>query len=101
MLLLIPYPVINPILVNIGPLPIRWYALAYIVGIISGWAYVRHLVGKDSLWGKVAHPSQASIDDLVVYVAFGIILGGRIGYVLFYNLPVYLAHPLEIFAVWK
>jgi phosphatidylglycerol---prolipoprotein diacylglyceryl transferase len=101
MLLLIPYPVINPVLVNIGPLPIRWYALAYIVGIISGWAYVRHLVGKDSLWGKVAHPSQASIDDLVVYVAFGIILGGRIGYVLFYNLPVYLAHPLEIFAVWK
>ncbi len=45
--------------------------------------------------------TQASIDDLVVYVAFGIILGGRLGYVLFYNLPVYLAHPLEIFAVWK
>jgi phosphatidylglycerol:prolipoprotein diacylglycerol transferase len=101
MLLLIPYPVINPILVNIGPLPIRWYALAYIVGIISGWAYVRHLVSKDSLWGRVPHPSQASIDDLVVYVAFGIILGGRLGYVLFYNLPVYLAHPLEILAVWK
>ena len=56
MLLLIPYPVINPILVNIGPLPIRWYALAYIVGIISGWAYVRHLVGKDSLWGNGGAP---------------------------------------------
>ena len=101
MLLLIPYPKIDPVLVDIGPLPIRWYALAYIAGIIFGWAYVRHLVGKDPLWGKVPHPSRASIDDLVVYVAFGIILGGRLGYVLFYNLPVYLAHPLEIFAVWK
>ncbi|HEY0147354.1 MAG TPA: prolipoprotein diacylglyceryl transferase, partial [Methylovirgula sp.] len=62
---------------------------------------MRHLVGKDSLWRRVPHPSQASIHDLVVYAAFGIILGGRLGYVLFYNLPVYLAHPLEIFAVWK
>ncbi len=101
MLALIPYPKINPVLIDIGPLPIRWYALAYIAGIIFGWAYVRHLVGKDSLWGKVRHPSPASVDDLVVYVAFGIILGGRIGYVLFYNLSVYLAHPLEILAVWK
>ncbi|MEW6437254.1 MAG: prolipoprotein diacylglyceryl transferase [Pseudomonadota bacterium] len=101
MLLLIPYPAINPVLVNIGPLPIRWYALAYIAGIIFGWAYVRHLVSRDKLWGSVPHPTPASIDDLVVYVAFGIILGGRAGYVLFYNLPVYLAHPLEMFAVWK
>jgi phosphatidylglycerol:prolipoprotein diacylglycerol transferase len=101
MLLLIRYPEINPVLVNIGPLPIRWYALAYIAGIIFGWAYVRYLVGKHSLWGKVPHPAKTSIDDLVVYVAFGIILGGRLGYVLFYNLPVYLAHPLEILAVWR
>lgn len=101
MLLLIHYPVINPVLINIGPLPIRWYALAYIAGIVFGWAYVRYLVGKHSLWGGVPHPTKASIDDLVVYVAFGIILGGRLGYVLFYNLPVYLAHPLEIFAVWR
>jgi phosphatidylglycerol:prolipoprotein diacylglycerol transferase len=101
MLLLIPYPVINPVLVNIGPLPVRWYALAYIAGIIFGWAYVRYLVGRDSLWGAIPHPAKASIDDLVVYVAFGIILGGRIGYVLFYNLPAYLAHPFEILAVWR
>jgi phosphatidylglycerol---prolipoprotein diacylglyceryl transferase len=101
MLLLIPYPQINPILVNIGPLPIRWYALAYIAGLIFGWAYVRHLVGKDALWGGVPRPTPASIDDLIVYVAFGIIIGGRLGYVLFYNPAFYVAHPGEIVALWK
>jgi len=101
MQLLIPYPAINPILVHIGPLPIRWYALAYIAGLVLGWAYARYLVGKDSLWNGLPHPSKASIDDLVVYVAFGIILGGRLGYVLFYNPGLYFAHPAEIVAVWK
>jgi phosphatidylglycerol:prolipoprotein diacylglycerol transferase len=101
MLLLIPYPKINPILISIGPLPIRWYALAYIAGLIFGWAYVRHLVGKASLWGVLPRPSKASIDDLLVYVAFGVILGGRLGYVLFYNPAYYSAHLGEIIAVWK
>ncbi len=101
MQLLIPYPQINPILVTIGPLPIRWYALAYIAGLIFGWAYVRRLVGKESLWNGLPRPSPASIDDLIVYVAFGIILGGRLGYVLFYNPGFYFAHPAEIVAVWK
>ncbi len=101
MFLLIPYPAINPVLVHIGPLPIRWYALAYIAGLILGWAYVRHLVRRDALWGGLPRPSVASIDDLLVYVAFGVIFGGRLGYVLFYNLPVYLAHPLQIFALWE
>jgi phosphatidylglycerol---prolipoprotein diacylglyceryl transferase len=101
MLLLIPYPAINPVLVHLGPLPIRWYALAYIAGLILGWAYVRHLVRSDRLWGGLPRPSLASVDDLLVYVAFGVIFGGRLGYVLFYNLPLYLHHPLEIFAVWE
>ena len=101
MFLLIPYPVINPVLVHIGPFPIRWYALAYIAGLILGWAYVRHLVGKEALWHGQPRPSLASIDDLLVYVAFGVILGGRLGYVLFYNLPLYLTHPLQIFALWE
>jgi phosphatidylglycerol:prolipoprotein diacylglycerol transferase len=101
MLLLIPYPKINPVLISIGPLPIRWYALAYIAGLIFGWAYVRHLVGKATLWGAQPRPSKASIDDLLVYVAFGVILGGRLGYVLFYNPSYYFVHPGEIIAVWK
>ncbi len=101
MLLLLPYPKIDPVLVWIGPLPIRWYALAYIAGLIFGWVYVRHLVGKETLWNGLPRPSQASIDDLIVYVAFGIILGGRLGYVLFYNPAYYFANPVEIVAVWK
>ncbi len=101
MFLVIPYPAINPVLINIGPLPIRWYALAYIAGLILGWAYARHLVRTEALWQGLPRPSVASIDDLIVYVAFGIIFGGRLGYVLFYNLPLYLHHPLEIFALWQ
>src|ERR1700748_3709855 len=82
MLLLIEYPVIDPVLVRIGPLPIRWYALAYIVGLILGWAYARYLVGRDQLWGGLSRPSVASIDDLLIYMAVGVILGGRLGYVI-------------------
>ncbi|MGB8278634.1 MAG: prolipoprotein diacylglyceryl transferase [Methylovirgula sp.] len=101
MFLVIPYPAINPVLINIGPLPIRWYALAYIAGLILGWAYARHLVRTETLWQGLPRPSVASIDDLLVYVAFGVILGGRLGYVLFYNRSLYLAHPLQIFALWE
>ena len=103
--LLIAYPVIDPVLVNVPvpffhPLPIRWYALAYIGGLVGGWAGARYLVARPRLWGTRPQTSLLSIDDLVVYIAAGIIGGGRLGYVLFYNLPFFLAHPLEIPAVW-
>ncbi len=99
--LLIPYPVFDPVLVHVFGLPIRWYALAYIGGLIGGWAGARTLVARPKLWGTRGHTSVMSIDDLVVYIAVGIIGGGRLGYVLFYNLPFFLAHPLEIPAVWN
>jgi phosphatidylglycerol:prolipoprotein diacylglycerol transferase len=103
---LIPFPVIDPVLYAIpipvvGPLPIRWYALAYIAGLILGWAYARALARRDSLWGNVPHPTPESLDDLLVYVALGVVLGGRIGYVLFYNLDYFLTHPIEILVVWQ
>jgi phosphatidylglycerol:prolipoprotein diacylglycerol transferase len=97
----LPYPVIDPVMVHIGPLPIRWYALSYIVSLLIGWFFARKLVENESLWGKVARPRAQSLDDLLVYVAFGAVLGGRTFYVLFYNLPYFLAHPLEIPAVWQ
>ena len=100
MFFVIPYPVIDPVLVDVGPFPIRWYALAYVAGIVLGWFYMKRLCAADRLWGSVPHPTPVSVDDLVVYVALGIVLGGRLGYVLFYNLPYFLAHPFEIVAAW-
>jgi phosphatidylglycerol:prolipoprotein diacylglycerol transferase len=98
--LLIPYPRIDPILVHIGPLAIRWYALAYIFGILIGWAYARAIVRAEKWWGGKPPLSVTDFDDFVLWVTLGIILGGRIGYVLFYNLPFFAAHPLQIFELW-
>jgi phosphatidylglycerol:prolipoprotein diacylglycerol transferase len=101
-LLAIPFPAIDPVLVELGPFAIRWYALAYIFGLLFGWWYLRLLVGTPRLWGEnTESPLQpVQIDDLFVWAALGVILGGRIGYVLFYNLPVFLANPAEILMVW-
>jgi phosphatidylglycerol---prolipoprotein diacylglyceryl transferase len=95
------YPSIDAVLITIGPLPIRWYALAYIVGLVLGWAYARALVRQKTFWGGAAPLDRSDIDDLFVYAAMGVIFGGRLGYVLFYNAGYYLAHPAEILAVWK
>ena len=97
--LALPFPAIDPVALAIGPITIKWYALAYIAGLIGGWYYARRLVMADSLWGVVKRPQVIDIDDLVVWVALGVVLGGRIGYVLFYNLPMYIADPMEILAI--
>ena len=99
-LFVMPFPVIDPVAVQIGPLGIRWYALAYVAGILIGWWYVRRLVSLDRLWGKVARPSAIDLDDFVLWATIGIVLGGRIGYVLFYNFDHFLAHPAEIPQLW-
>ena len=100
-LALITYPVIDPVLVHLGPLPIRWYALSFIGALLAGWVGTRLLYGRPRLWGMRKHSTVLAMDDLVVYMAAGIILGGRIGYVLFYNLPYYVAHPIEALVVWN
>ncbi|VTZ51005.1 Prolipoprotein diacylglyceryl transferase [Methylocella tundrae] len=97
----IAYPVIDPVLISIGPFPIRWYALAYISGLVIGWAYAQYLVRRPSLWGPSPRPDATCIDDLLVYAAIGVILGGRLGYVLFYNPAFYLDHPVDVFKVWQ
>ncbi|MBB3809363.1 phosphatidylglycerol:prolipoprotein diacylglycerol transferase [Pseudochelatococcus contaminans] len=99
--LVVAFPVIDPVAVSIGPLAIRWYALAYIAGLVGGWFYARRLVAASSLWGNVRRPTGADIDDMLLYVALGVILGGRIGYILFYSPGQYLEDPLSIFAVWQ
>lgn len=95
------FPVIDPVAFAIGPFAIRWYALAYVVGLLGGWFYAKRLAARADLWAPSPQPRPADIDDLIVWVALGVVLGGRTGYVLFYNLSAYLAHPLEIFAVWR
>jgi phosphatidylglycerol---prolipoprotein diacylglyceryl transferase len=97
----LPFPAINPVLIHLGPLAIRWYALAYIVGIIAGWYYARAIIASERLWGGPAPMTVVDFDDFIVWITLGIILGGRTGYVLFYNLPHFIEHPLQIFELWN
>jgi phosphatidylglycerol---prolipoprotein diacylglyceryl transferase len=97
----IPFPAINPILISIGPFSVRWYALAYILGIIAGWFYARAIISSERLWGGPAPFTVIDFDDFVVWITLGIILGGRIGYVLFYNLPHFAENPIEILRLWN
>jgi phosphatidylglycerol---prolipoprotein diacylglyceryl transferase len=100
-LAVIPYPAIDPVAVYIGPFPIRWYALAYIGGLAGGWLYAWLLVRNDRLWGKTPRPTAEAVGDLVLYSALAIVIGGRLGQVIFYEWSHYSAHPLEIFELWN
>jgi phosphatidylglycerol:prolipoprotein diacylglycerol transferase len=95
------FPMIDPVAVSIGPFAIRWYALAYVVGLLGGWYYAKRLAARADHWAGLRQPKPLDIDDLIVWVAFGVVLGGRLGYVMFYNLGAYLSQPLEILAVWR
>ena len=100
--LALPFPVIDPVAISLGPLPIRWYALAYIGGFIVAWWGMRALVSDDALWTPgQARPTREGIDDLIFYAALGVVIGGRLGHVLIYDPARYLANPLEIFETWK
>ncbi|WP_245418205.1 prolipoprotein diacylglyceryl transferase [Cohaesibacter haloalkalitolerans] len=99
--LAIPFPMIDPVLLSLGPVQIHWYAIAYIVGILLAWVYTKRLAGKEALWPGAQSPLTAvQLDDFVFWATIGIILGGRLGYVLFYNLDAYLQHPAQILALW-
>ncbi|MEM7566277.1 MAG: prolipoprotein diacylglyceryl transferase [Pseudomonadota bacterium] len=100
--LAIPFPVIDPVLLQIGPFAIRWYALAYIAGLVLGWWQLSRLMSRDALWpGNAAPMSKAHLDDFLLWATIGIVLGGRLGYVLFYNPGYYLENPGEALAVWQ
>ncbi|MCC2111825.1 MAG: prolipoprotein diacylglyceryl transferase [Hyphomicrobiales bacterium] len=99
--LALPFPAIDPVLFEWGPLVLRWYALAYVAGILLGWLYARRLVATPRLWTEGKAPlTPADIDDFITWIAFGLIIGGRLGYVIFYNPQFYLQNPIEIPAVW-
>ncbi len=98
--LALPFPVIDPVAVSVGPLVVRWYALAYVAGLLLGWLVARRMIARAELWGRTPPTDAAGLDDLLVLIAFGVILGGRLGYVLFYNFSYYAGHPLEALMVW-
>jgi phosphatidylglycerol:prolipoprotein diacylglycerol transferase len=89
------FPQFDPVLLHLGPISIRWYALAYITGLVTGWQVMRRLVLKPP---PVA--TQAQTDDFLTWATLGVVLGGRLGYVLFYQPGYYLKNPLQIPAVW-
>lgn len=100
--LAIPFPQFDPIAFEIGPVTVRWYGLAYVAGLLLGWLYIRRLVSDTSLWPRRSAPFSADkVDDLLVWVTAGVILGGRLGHVLFYKAGFYFENPLEILMVWK
>lgn len=93
---MLPYPNIDPVALDLGFLQIHWYGLMYLVGIGGAWFLAsRRLHAFDPGWSK------EKLSDLVFWVAMGVIVGGRLGYVLFYDLPAYIANPLLILEVWK
>ncbi len=102
------FPHIDPVLVQIGPFAIRWYALAYIAGLVIGWRYIVALVRRRELWDANGPPTPHDpatdaddIDGLLTWVTLGVILGGRLGYVLFYKPVFYLYNPGAILQVWE
>ena len=95
-LLVIPFPEIDPVLIEIGPIVIRWYALAYIAGLLMGWRYMIRLSRRPG-----APIDEAGVDDLLFWITIGVVLGGRFGYVSFYNPAYYLANPVEALMVWR
>ncbi len=98
-LLAIPYPRIDPVAFAIGPFSVRWYALAYVTGLVFAWWHVRQVVAGRPAGKRIVEPKD--VDDLLFWATFGVVLGGRIGYVLFYKPGYYIHHLDEVFSLWK
>ena len=92
---MIPYPNIDPVLVQIGPLAVRWYGLMYVAGFAASYLLVVYQITK-----KGVGITRAKIDDLYFYLILGLLIGARLGYVIFYNLGFYVEHPLEVAVLW-
>ncbi|MGG7564825.1 prolipoprotein diacylglyceryl transferase [Rhodovulum sp. DZ06] len=105
-MLAIPFPNVDPVLLSVdlfgATLSLRWYALAYIVGLVLAWRYVRSLMKRPAIWpGNAAPMTPDQPEDLLTWMVLGVILGGRLGFVLFYQPGHYLANPGEILQVWN
>lgn len=102
---MIPFPEISPEIFTIElggfSLSLRWYALAYLAGLLIGWRLMMRMMRRDALWGDRAPMSAGGVDDLLTWVILGVVVGGRLGFVLFYEPGYYLSNPAEIIKVWQ
>ncbi|RWX79397.1 prolipoprotein diacylglyceryl transferase [Neorhizobium lilium] len=97
-----PFPDIDPVAFAIGPLAVHWYGLAYVAGILLGWLYARRLVSNGALWKNNQSPiTHAHLDDFLVWVAAGVVIGGRLGYILFYDLGAVIESPIRAIEIWN
>lgn len=101
-LLALSFPNTSPVIIELGPLSVHWYGLGYVVGILFAWWYGKRLLSNMRLWPNNEPPMTAlDLDDFVLWAALGVVLGGRIGHILFYDFAKYAADPLSIFYVWQ
>jgi len=102
LVLALPFPNIDPVAISLGPIEVKWYGLAYMAGLLLGWYYIRRVLTEARIWPNAQSPfALPKADDLLLYMTVGVVFGGRLGFVLFYEPKFYLANPLEILAVWK
>ena len=100
--LAIPYPAIDPVAFTIGPIAIKWYGLAYVASLLLGWFYLKRLLADRRLWTPGKPPFEPIVvDDLFVWVALGVVVGGRLGHVLLYEPGQYLSDPVQILMIHK
>ena len=99
--LVIAYPEIDPIAFSLGPVTVRWYGLAYMAGLLLGWLYIRQLLKQGQLWGGAPPMSADQADSMLLWTTFGVVVGGRLGFVLLYEPGFFLTHPIDIFKVWN
>lgn len=96
------FPAIDPVALPLGPLKVRWYGLAYMAGLLLAWLYMRRLLARERLWRPAAAPmAPEKVDDFILWATLGVVLGGRLGFALFYQPGLFLADPLRLFSVWE
>ena len=98
----IPFPIIDPVAIELSPVVVRWYGLAYVAGLLLGYIYAKRICNTERLWVPAKNRITAEhMEDFLLWAGLGVILGGRLGFVLFYNFDFYLQNPLSIFKLWE
>lgn len=97
----IPFPALDPVAFSVGPVSVHWYGLAYMFGLLFGWLYARSLFANPALWNGEPFARKDLADDLLLWTTLGVVLGGRLGYVIFYEPSYFLANPQDIPKLWN